>query len=115
MAEIVGEHLAGLYVCQLAEPVQLSPDVGAVHGGAGSGDEDGTGGHLAAAAIGLQQASELGGEKDEALLSLAIYHSPAGLQRLHRDKRELRNSDAGGGQGLNQAEQALIAVGAGRL
>lgn len=110
VAQVVWEDFPGGDAGGLAEGFHGTPDVGAVEWAAGSRGKDGAGGLFLLPEIAFEEGTELGGQEDEAVFAFVVHMGAAGFDGFGGDEGEFTDADAGGGEGLQDEGEAVVAV-----
>ena len=110
VAQVVGEDFPGVDASGLAEGFHGAPDVGAVEWAAGSRGKDGAGGLFLLSEVAFEEGAEPVGQEDEAVFAFVVHIGAAGFNGFGGDEGEFTDADAGGGEGLQDEGEAVVAV-----
>ena len=113
MPQVVRVHLAGGHAGQAAKGFHLGPDLPAANAAAAFGAEDLAGGNALAAGKLFQLAAQPPRQQNGPHLAFQADLGAAAAHRLAGDVPQLRHTDAGGADGLQQQGKALAAGPAG--
>ena len=105
----MGKDFPRVDVGGLAEGFHGAPDVGAVEWAAGSRGKDGAGGLFLLPEVAFKKWAKLGGQEDEAVLAFVVHMGAAGFDGFGGDEGEFTDADAGGGEGLQDEGEAVVA------
>ena len=106
----MGKDFPGVDAGGLAEGFHGAPDVGAVEWATGSRGKDGAGGLFLLSEIAFEKGAELGGQEDEAVFAFVVHMGAAGFDGFGGDEGKFTDADAGGGEGLQDEGEAVVAV-----
>lgn len=108
VAQVVGEDLALLNACRLAQPLHFRPNLLSGNGFSASGEEDLAGGDFLFSGVLQQLSAQLSGQQNGADLSFQGNLRFSFLCRLHGDPLDFRHPDARGADGFQQEGKAAL-------